>query len=268
MSQLPLVQVRPEYCRPRQHPQVTQPPNHWTVVDGSIMGYAIRQPQHAATPTLRGPVPPPQLSPRRPVERWITPMIPRRPTLATRSPDPWQGGSFNPGTDSHCLHNMYILLYFVGVKVLSEEEEEWWRQGKGKGKGKGKAPIQQERGRQEEWRQEKRKRVQEEDKEDTTGEARKVDMVTAPLRLSPLRPSPLGHSPLRHSPLGPSLRMKKRKIFTKDQERLVAEHFTDYISRRAFPTSTECRDFLNLYPQFAGRNPKDIYDKCRNLAGR
>ena len=125
------------------------------------------------------------------------------------------------------------------------EEEEWWKQGKGKGKAR---PTFQEAEEQEmggqEWRQGKRKREPEKDKEDTAGE----DMVTAPL--------------------GPSPRTRRWQLFTKAQVRLVAEYFAGQISRREFPNSTECRDFIRLYPGFGERNPKDIYDKCRNLAGR
>ena len=66
------------------------------------------------------------------------------------------------------------------------EEEEWWKQGKGKEKAR---PTFQEAEEQEmggqEWRQGKRKREPEKDKEDTAGE----DMVTAPLGPSPPGPS-------------------------------------------------------------------------------
>ena len=35
---------------------------------------------------------------------------------------------------------------------------------------------------------------------------------------------------------------------------------------RQFTTTAERREFIELYSQ--GRTPKDIYDKCPNLAGR
>ena len=64
------------------------------------------------------------------------------------------------------------------------------------------------------------------------------------------------------APLGPSPRTRRWQLFTKAQVCLVAEYFAGQISRREFPNSTECRDFIRLYPGFGERNPKDIYDKC------
>ena len=58
----------------------------------------------------------------------------------------------------------------------------------------------------------------------------------------------------------------KRKTFTPQQEDLLADYFARHIAKRVFPTSVECRDFLKLHPSFAQRKPKDIYDKCRNIA--
>ena len=61
---------------------------------------------------------------------------------------------------------------------------------------------------------------------------------------------------------------RKRKGFTLRQENVISTYFEQHISKRDFPTSLECRGFIKLYPEFASRKPKDIYDKCRNLAGR
>lgn len=61
---------------------------------------------------------------------------------------------------------------------------------------------------------------------------------------------------------------RKRKGFTPRQENVIATYFAQHIEKRDFPTSVECRDFIKVYPEFASRKPKDIYDKCRNLAGR
>lgn len=60
----------------------------------------------------------------------------------------------------------------------------------------------------------------------------------------------------------------RRKAFTPQQEDLLADYFARHIAKREFPTSIECRDFIKLHPSFAHRKPKDIYDKCRNMAGR
>lgn len=43
-------------------------------------------------------------------------------------------------------------------------------------------------------------------------------------------------------------------------------YFTGHVSTRQFLTMAECREFLELYQQ--RRTPKDLYDKCGNLAGR
>lgn len=59
-----------------------------------------------------------------------------------------------------------------------------------------------------------------------------------------------------------------RKAFTPQQEDVLADYFARHIAKRVFPTSVECRDFIKLHPSFAHRKPKDIYDKCRNIAGR
>ena len=61
---------------------------------------------------------------------------------------------------------------------------------------------------------------------------------------------------------------RKRKGFSRKDEDLVADFFAQNIAKRRFPTADECRDFIKMYPQFSERKPKDIYDKCRNLAGR
>lgn len=61
---------------------------------------------------------------------------------------------------------------------------------------------------------------------------------------------------------------RKRKGFSRKDEDLVADFFAQNIAERRFPTADECRDFIKMYPQFSERRPKDIYDKCRNLAGR
>ena len=61
---------------------------------------------------------------------------------------------------------------------------------------------------------------------------------------------------------------RKRRGFSKKDEDLVADFFAQNIAERKFPTADECHDFIKLYPQFKERKPKDIYDKCRNLAGR
>lgn len=60
----------------------------------------------------------------------------------------------------------------------------------------------------------------------------------------------------------------RRKTFTPQKEDLLADYFARHIAKREFPTSVECRDFIKLHPSFAKRKPKDIYDKCRNIAGR
>ena len=59
---------------------------------------------------------------------------------------------------------------------------------------------------------------------------------------------------------------KCRKAYTHAQGEFIASYFSRHISTRQFPTTAECREFLELYPQ--GRTPKGIHDKCRNLAGR
>lgn len=62
---------------------------------------------------------------------------------------------------------------------------------------------------------------------------------------------------------------KKRKTFTTEQTELIKNYFKAHIKKRSFPTSIECRDFITLHQQeFPDRNIKDIYDKCRNIAGR
>ena len=60
---------------------------------------------------------------------------------------------------------------------------------------------------------------------------------------------------------------RKRKNFSTSQEVLIAQHFKMHIANRQFPTSKECREFLELHPM-QQRTAKDIYDKCRNVAGR
>ena len=77
-------------------------------------------------------------------------------------------------------------------------------------------------------------------------------------------------APLCKKPTTPSATPspRRRTAFTQHQQDLLADYFAQHISDRKFPTSLECQDFIKLYPAFAGRKPKDIYDKCRNLAGR
>ena len=58
----------------------------------------------------------------------------------------------------------------------------------------------------------------------------------------------------------------KRKAFKKEEEESIANFFSQHIKRRQFPTAVEAKEFLDLFPM--NRSPKDIYDKCRNLAGR
>ena len=62
---------------------------------------------------------------------------------------------------------------------------------------------------------------------------------------------------------------QRKKGFTKRQCALLADHFSTHISTRSFPTTVECREFVAMYKaEFEDRSPKDIYDKCRNMAGR
>ena len=62
---------------------------------------------------------------------------------------------------------------------------------------------------------------------------------------------------------------QKKKGFTDRQCTMLADYFTTQISTRSFPTTVECREFMAVYKtEFQDRSPKDIYDKCRNLAGR
>ena len=62
---------------------------------------------------------------------------------------------------------------------------------------------------------------------------------------------------------------KKKKRYSKGQTELLEKYFSRHIADRSFPTAMECRDFMQLYKsQFEGRTVKDIYDKCRNIAGR
>ena len=77
-------------------------------------------------------------------------------------------------------------------------------------------------------------------------------------------------APLSKKPTTPSVTPspRRRTAFTQHQQDLLADYFAQNISDRKFPTSLECQDFIKLYPAFTGRKPKDIYDKCRNLAGR
>ena len=41
---------------------------------------------------------------------------------------------------------------------------------------------------------------------------------------------------------------QKRRGYTTKQEEIIAEYFSQHISQKTFPTSLECRDFLQLYP--------------------
>ena len=62
---------------------------------------------------------------------------------------------------------------------------------------------------------------------------------------------------------------QKKKGFTERQCALLADHFDTQISTKNFPTTVECREFITMYgEEFPDRSPKDIYDKCRNIAGR
>ena len=67
----------------------------------------------------------------------------------------------------------------------------------------------------------------------------------------------------------PSPTNRKKRPFSKEETNLVAEYFRVHIEKRQFPTTNECRDFLALYQDtLKDRSLKDIYDKCRNIAGR
>ena len=57
-----------------------------------------------------------------------------------------------------------------------------------------------------------------------------------------------------------------KKMFTSKEEKLIEDYFGKQIATRQFPSQRECREFLELFK--LQRKPKDIYDKCRNLAGR
>lgn len=114
---------------------------------------------------------------------------------------------------------------------------------KGKGKGKGKWKKKEKRLREEEsseeefWRKGKKKKVREEESsEEEEGKDEKEKK-----------------------------REGKRK-FTVEEEEHVQEYFSENISKRKFPSMDDCRKFLKLFS--IDRKPKDIYDKCRNLAGR
>ena len=69
-------------------------------------------------------------------------------------------------------------------------------------------------------------------------------------------------------PLRPSPR-KRRKVYSEEQMELITKYFGQHITQKNFSTTIECRDFVALYKtQFQDRTPKDIYDKCSNIAGR
>ena len=52
---------------------------------------------------------------------------------------------------------------------------------------------------------------------------------------------------------------KKKKRYSKGQTELLEKYFSQHIAERSFPTSMECRDFMQLYKsQFEGRTAKDI----------
>lgn len=80
-------------------------------------------------------------------------------------------------------------------------------------------------------------------------------------RKQPQSPEPEPGPPPKRAACTP-----KRKPFSRADEELIANFFRQHISRRQFPTIAESREFLELYPM--DRTPKDIYDKCRNIAGR
>ena len=62
---------------------------------------------------------------------------------------------------------------------------------------------------------------------------------------------------------------QRKKGFTERQYGLLADHFSTHISTKIFPTTGECQEFVTMYKaEFEDRSPKDIYDKCRNMAGR
>ena len=59
-----------------------------------------------------------------------------------------------------------------------------------------------------------------------------------------------------------------RKLST-EQTHLISACFASEISQRHFPSTRECQDFLCLHAgHFPGCTPKDVYDKCRNIAKR
>lgn len=61
----------------------------------------------------------------------------------------------------------------------------------------------------------------------------------------------------------------KKRRFSEQQCDLICDYFGPHISRKRFPTAMECQEFKELYSsQFEDRTAKDIYDKCRNIAGR
>ena len=62
---------------------------------------------------------------------------------------------------------------------------------------------------------------------------------------------------------------KRTRRYSKEQTELITKYFSRHIAETNFPTSMECREFVELYKShFQDRTAKDIYDKCRNIAGR
>lgn len=60
------------------------------------------------------------------------------------------------------------------------------------------------------------------------------------------------------------------KKFSQEEMELITKFFRrQKKAQKNFPTSMECRDFVAIYKsEFQDRTVKDIYDKCRNIAGR
>ena len=132
-----------------------------------------------------------------------------------------------------------------GGKKRSKPQEEEEKEERG---GKKRSKPQEEEEEEEEIGSSKRKkRREEEEKEERGGNERKRREEV-------------------EKGLSSSACKGKRKGFSKQEEKLVVEFFKTHISTRQLPTSKECREFLDLFPM--DRSPKDIYDKCRNIAGR